>query len=86
MAKRLLTPSNLARLLTDAAAEHGARPALKFDQVLITYEELSEQAARVAGLLKQRGVALGDRVGIMLPNVPSFPPVYYGRPGPPGRS
>jgi long-chain acyl-CoA synthetase len=78
VAKRLLTQKNLARLLTDAAAEHGARPALKFDQEVVTYRELDEQAARVAGLLEQRGVASGDRVGIMLPNVPSFAPVYYG--------
>jgi long-chain acyl-CoA synthetase len=70
--------TNLARLLTDAAAEHGARPALKFDEEVMTYEALGEQAARVAGLLKQRGVAPGDPVGIMLPNVPAFAPVYYG--------
>ena len=70
--------TNLARLLTDAAAEHGARPALRLDEHVITYEMLNEGAARVAGLLKRRGVAPGDRVGIMLPNVPYFAVVYYG--------
>jgi long-chain acyl-CoA synthetase len=70
--------TNLARLPTDAAAEHGARPALKFDGEVITYDVLNEHAARVAGLLKQRGIAPGDRVGIMLPNVPYFAIVYYG--------
>ena len=65
-------------LLTDAAASHGARPAVKFDEDVITYEQLNEGAAKVAGLLKQRGVAPGDRVGMMLPNVPYFVMVYYG--------
>jgi long-chain acyl-CoA synthetase len=32
----------------------------------------------VAGLLKARGLEAGDRVGIMLPNVPYFGIVYYG--------
>ena len=39
---------------------------------------LNEAATRVAGLLKEKGVAPGDRVGIMLPNVPYFGAVYYG--------
>ena len=29
-------------------------------------------------MLKSKGVGAGDRVGIMLPNVPYFPAVYYG--------
>ena len=32
----------------------------------------------MAGLLKEKGVAPGDRVGIMLPNVPYFAAAYYG--------
>jgi acyl-CoA synthetase (NDP forming) len=39
---------------------------------------LDEGAARVAGLLRSKGVEPGDRVGIMLPNVPYFPVAYYG--------
>ena len=39
---------------------------------------LNEGATRVAGLLKAKGVEPGDRVGIMLPNVPYFGVVYYG--------
>ena len=64
--------TNLAQLLTDAAATHGARPALKFDDEVITYQMLNESAARVAGLLAERGVVPGDPVGIMLANVPDF--------------
>ncbi len=39
---------------------------------------LDDGASRVAGLLKDRGLQPGARVGIMLPNVPYFGIVYYG--------
>ena len=39
---------------------------------------LDEGSARVAGLLKSKGLEPGDRVGLMLPNVPYFPVIYYG--------
>jgi long-chain acyl-CoA synthetase len=71
-------PDNLARLLTDTVSKYGDRPALKIDDMVLTYSMLDEGAARVAGLLKQRGVQPGDRVGVMLPNVPYFGIVYYG--------
>jgi long-chain acyl-CoA synthetase len=32
----------------------------------------------VAGLLRERGLEPGDRVGLMLPNVPYFAVIYYG--------
>src|SRR6516162_6736035 len=44
----------------------------------MTYRELDEASARVAGLLQERGLRSGDRVGIMLPNVAEVPVVYYG--------
>src|SRR5438105_1460286 len=70
--------ANLAQLLTQTASEHGSRPALKLDDTVLTYEMLDAGAARVAGLLKARGLEPGGRVGIMLPNVPYFGVVYYG--------
>ena len=70
--------NSLAQLLTATAAEHADRPALKLDDSVLNYAFLNEAATRVAGLLKDRGVAPGDRVGIMLPNVPYFAAAYYG--------
>jgi long-chain acyl-CoA synthetase len=69
---------NLAQNLTSAAAEHPDRPALKLDDAELTYAQLEEGSARVAGLLRGRRVQRGDRVGIMLPNVPYFAVCYYG--------
>jgi long-chain acyl-CoA synthetase len=69
---------NLAQNLTSAAAEHPHRPALKLDDAELTYAQLEEASARVAGLLRGRGVQRRDRAGIMLPNVPYFAVCYYG--------
>src|SRR6201995_4208843 len=44
----------------------------------MTYRALDEASARVAGLLHERGLKQGDRVGIMMPNVAEVPVVYYG--------
>jgi long-chain acyl-CoA synthetase len=70
--------SNLARLVTEAAEQHPDRPALKLDDAVVTYRQLDDATARVAGLLRERGLEPGDRVGIMLPNVPYFGVAYYG--------
>jgi long-chain acyl-CoA synthetase len=70
--------SNLAQHLLDAAAEHGDRPALRMDDAFLTYAEFREAACRVAAGLRARGVEPGDRVGMVLPNVLSFPVVFYG--------
>ena len=69
---------NLASFVTDSAERVGDRPALKLDDTEVTYSMLEEGSARVAGLLKSKGLEKGDRVGIMLPNVPYFPITYYG--------
>src|SRR3954469_20868686 len=71
-------PDSLAALLTETAAQHPDRPALKLDDLVVSYAVLNEGATRVAGLLRSRGLRPGDRVGIMLPNVPYFALAYYG--------
>ena len=45
---------------------------------IVSYAELDAASRRVAGLLREHGVAPGDRVAIMLPNVPEFASAYYG--------
>jgi long-chain acyl-CoA synthetase len=46
--------------------------ALCFEGEAITYEELNRRANRVANGLQGVGVGKGDRVAIMLPNIPEF--------------
>ena len=69
---------NLADLLTHSAAAHPDRVAIQLDDLQLTYRELDAAAARVAGLLRAKGVEAGDRVAVMLPNVPQFAVCYYG--------
>ena len=61
---------NLAANLTATADRHGARTALSLGDTVLTYEQLDAASARVAGMLLERGLRPGDRVGVMLPNVP----------------
>ncbi len=69
---------NLALNLTRTAAAQGGRPAIRLDEVTVSFAALAEQSARVAAMLQHAGVEPGDRVGIMLPNVPEFAAIYYG--------
>ncbi|MFC4946039.1 long-chain-fatty-acid--CoA ligase [Pseudonocardia sp. GCM10023141] len=70
--------TNLAANLVTAASEHGSRPAVRLDDFVLTYSELHAQAAAAAGMLQARGIEPGDRIGIVLPNVPAFPVLFYG--------
>jgi long-chain acyl-CoA synthetase len=69
---------NLADNLLRTAARHPDHVAVRLDERRLTYAELDRDSARLAGLLHDRGVRPGDRIGIMLPNVPDFAVVYYG--------
>jgi long-chain acyl-CoA synthetase len=70
--------TNLARLITDSAAAGPERPAIRLDDAVVPYAGLDHATRRVAGLLAARGIRAGDRVGVMLPNVPYFPIALYG--------
>ena len=70
--------SNLGKNLLDTAAGDPGHPAVRMDDAVLTYGELRDAALRVAAGLQARGVQPGDRVGMVLPNVPSFPIVFYG--------
>jgi len=69
---------NLALNLTHTARKHPDVIACKLDDAAFDYGLLDQASARVSAMLASKGVAAGDRVAIMLPNVPYFPAVYYG--------
>jgi long-chain acyl-CoA synthetase len=70
--------ANLASNLLETTRHHADRVALRLDGRRLTYAELDAASARVAGWLRDHGVRPGDRVGLMLPNVPDFAIAYYG--------
>jgi long-chain acyl-CoA synthetase len=69
---------NLADRLHATAGRLTGRAVVTLDEAGITYDELELMSARVAGLLRRRGIGAGDRVAVMLPNVPEFAVIYYG--------
>jgi long-chain acyl-CoA synthetase len=69
---------NLASILTNSASSAPDNVAIKLDDLELSYSMLDGASAHVAGLVGQHQVGRGDRVGIMLPNVPYFPICYYG--------
>jgi long-chain acyl-CoA synthetase len=69
---------NLSPNLSEAASMYPLRTAVRMDELVMTFAELDDAAARLANYLLAHGVGAGDRVAIMLPNVPAFGIVYYG--------
>jgi long-chain acyl-CoA synthetase len=69
---------NLASVLTDSAERDPDHVALRLDDMEVSYGLLDEGSARLAAVLADRGLKPGDRVGIILPNVPYFGVCYYG--------
>ena len=68
----------LHRLLDNAVARFGDRPAIDFMDRITTYRDLGDQANRVAEGLQKLGVGKGTKVGLLLPNCPAFVASYYG--------
>ena len=46
--------ANLNSMLARAAADHGERPAVRLDDLVLTYAQLRDSARRAASLLKCR--------------------------------
>ncbi|WP_262380008.1 AMP-binding protein [Nonomuraea sp. PA05] len=60
-------------LMRHAASTYGAREFLRFPTTSLTFEEADERSDRMAGTLLDKGVRAGDRVAIMMDNVPGWP-------------
>lgn len=69
---------NLAALLTESAKRFPNQAAIILDNIRLTYSQLDQFSNRFANSLNRLGVKRGDKVAVMLPNVPQFPVVYYG--------
>ncbi|GAB2627428.1 long-chain fatty acid--CoA ligase [Prescottella soli] len=69
---------NLALNLAATVANTPEAPALRLGDLTLDYAAVDAATARVAGLLRARGIGPGDVVGISLPNVPAFAICYYG--------
>ena len=70
------TPQPLYTLLDQAVAEFGGRTATNFLGRTTTYAEIGQSVEHVAAGLQRLGVTKGTKVGLFLPNSPTFI-VYY---------
>jgi long-chain acyl-CoA synthetase len=68
----------LGSVLERTAKKYPDQPALFFYGKKITYRELDSLANRFARALIELGVKKGDRVSLMLPNIPQMVIAYYG--------
>lgn len=68
----------LLDLLHRSTEKFATRTALVTGDRSITYVDLWESVVRLGAALRRLGVKSGERVGLMLPNVPAFVQAYFG--------
>jgi len=68
----------LSQILDVAAQKYGNRVAVEFQNYKLTYSKLNEYAEKFAASLRARGVIQGDRVAIMMPNLPQTFIAFWG--------
>jgi long-chain acyl-CoA synthetase len=69
---------NLGTILQASATAHPDKVALRLNDLALTYAQLDRAARGVAASLRARGIGAGERVAIMVPNVPEFTIAYFG--------
>ncbi|MCL4561236.1 MAG: long-chain fatty acid--CoA ligase [Chloroflexi bacterium] len=67
----------LHSFLERAAQLYPQRPCTIFHGAELTYSQMNALVERLARGLAQTGIHIGDRVGVMLPNIPQFVAAFY---------
>ncbi|MBK6614749.1 long-chain-fatty-acid--CoA ligase [Ottowia sp.] len=65
--------SSLVALIEESFRKYANRPAYTFMGKDVTYAETDAQSRALAAYLQGLGLARGDRVALMMPNVPQYP-------------
>jgi long-chain acyl-CoA synthetase len=71
-------PLRVFDFLDQAAVRFPDQVCTNFEGKTITYREMSQLTDRLADGLVQLGLKMGERVGIMMPNLPQFILAFYG--------
>jgi long-chain acyl-CoA synthetase len=69
---------NLGSILSGSADLHPERVAVRHGERAIRYAELDRAARGVAASLRTRGIAPGESVALLVPNLPEFSIAYFG--------
>ena len=70
-------PKPVYELLDQSVARFGSSVCTEFIGKTLTYSEIGALVSRAAAGLQQLGVSPGDKVGLFLPNSPTFVVYYY---------
>ena len=65
--------ASLVHLMEDSFQRFADRPAYSFMGKSYTYAQVDERSRQMAAYLQSLGLSTGDRVAIMMPNVPQYP-------------
>jgi long-chain acyl-CoA synthetase len=68
----------LQRILEDAAREWPHAPFLLFDDTVLSFRQVDQAANQAAHFLIAQGIQPGDRVALVLPNLPHLPVILFG--------
>ena len=68
---------SVPKMLAASARKNPHQPCTIFNGIAITYQEMDRLTDRFAAALIHQGVRVGERVGILLPNIPQFVLAYF---------
>lgn len=68
----------LFKFLDDAARDYPNNIFTIFSGAFRTFAAVKDTADRIANFLAGRGIKKGDRVAILLPNIPQLPEIFFG--------
>jgi len=69
---------SLVALLDESFRKHAKLPAYRFMGKTFSFEQVDDLSRAFAAYLQSLGLARGDRVAVMLPNVPQYPVAVAG--------
>jgi fatty-acyl-CoA synthase len=68
------------RFLQRSAAVFREKTAIVYGETTFTYPQLAERVYRLAWALRGAGIERGDRVAVLLPNIPQMAEAHFGVP------
>jgi long-chain acyl-CoA synthetase len=65
--------ASLVTLLEESFKKHANLPAYRFMGKVVTFAQVDDASRALAAYLQAQGLSKGDRIAIMMPNVPQYP-------------
>ncbi|MGN7754518.1 long-chain fatty acid--CoA ligase [Sinorhizobium sp. 22678] len=73
-----LTYRSIGEFFDHAVAQYSWRPAFTCTGKALTFSDLNAHSAKIGAWLQSLGLASGDRVAVMMPNILQNPVIVYG--------